>query len=402
MNTDFDLFDPANLEDPYPALARLRDNAPVYQVPDSKFFLVSRWDDVQEALTRPDDFSSNLRWAMVAEADGSVSAVSMDFGGTSPQVLSTADDPVHKAHRTMLMKTLGKRIRSLEEYVDEVVADLWGEVSGDRELEWISTVADRLPIRVIAELIGLPREDADMLRDWVFDSTEILGGVVAPGRFDELVSSMIGLHTYLDTQLQAALLDPGDNLLGVLAQACHAGELEPQDGVVILLQLTGAGGESTSSAIGNVVRVLALDADLQDRVRRDPDLLDRVFDEVLRLESPFRGHYRFAEHDTELAGVAIPAGSAVFLLWSSANRDPRNFDAPDVLDVDRPAIRQHLAFGRGIHFCAGNALARIETRAAVATLLKGTSHFELAGPDAAVWVPSVFVRRHQSLHLAIR
>ncbi|HET7736478.1 MAG TPA: cytochrome P450, partial [Nocardioidaceae bacterium] len=122
-------------------------------------------------------------------------------------------------------------------------------------------------------------------------------------------------------------------------------------------------------------------------------------DEALRLESPFRGHYRSVPRDTTLGGVEIPAGSFLLLLWGSANRDPNQFPHPDSLDLERPVIRQHLAFGRGTHFCVGSHLARMEATSAIGVLLERTSLFELDPDNPPTWIPSTVVRRHRTLDL---
>ena len=122
---------------------------------------------------------------------------------------------------------------------------------------------------------------------------------------------------------------------------------------------------------------------------------------MLRLESPFKGHYRQVRHDTELGGIALSGGDLLFLLWSSANRDPLEYDDADELRLDRKYASSHIAFGRGLHFCLGAPLARLEARCAIGTLLARTTSFRL-DPDAPpAWQPSVFVRRHTELHLQL-
>lgn len=124
---------------------------------------------------------------------------------------------------------------------------------------------------------------------------------------------------------------------------------------------------------------------------------------VLRLESPFRGHFRVTTRETEVGGVPLPAGARLMLVWGSANRDPEVFDAPEELDLDRDRHRAHLAFGWGIHYCVGAPLARLEARVAVETLLAGSSDFALApGAPTPRHVPSLFVRRLESLPLVVR
>ncbi len=401
-----DLFTEHVLADPYSLFAQLRRDAPVAQVPGSRVYLVSRWADVQEAVDRPDDFSSHLRQVLVCYPDGTVHEQPMDGGGTVEQVLATADDPEHRAHRTMLMTALSKRVRALTEYVGSRTDELWAGVEDlaqdGQPVDWVSAMADPLPISVVARLIGLPEHDHERLGQWALDSTEVLGGFLRRGRLAELEASITDLWSYLEERFTEAVAAPGEDLIGVLARKHSDEHLPVSTAVLILLQLLGAGGESTSALLSSFARTLAERPDLAARLRAEPDLVGAFTDEVLRLESPFRGHYRSVARECELGGVVLGPGDHLLLLWGSANRDDRHFPRPDVLDLDRPATRQHLAFGRGMHFCAGSALARMEASAVLTRLLTGTSKIELDGPDAARYVPSIFVRRHEELRLRLQ
>lgn len=397
----FDVFDPALVDDPYPALARLRAAEPVHRVAGTGFFLVSSWDLVHQVVADPASYSSNLRAVLLRSPAGTPTALPMDGGGTVEQVLATADDPAHKPHRAAVLGTIGRRIRALESSVERQVDHLWDRWFTGRAADWARDMADRLPLALVAELIGLePGAVPDLLR-WAYDSTEMLGGWVDAERLTATVTASIELHAHLEARFSAALANPRDDLMGELAHACRDGHLEPATAVLVLLQLVGAGGESTAGLVATAARLLATDPALQVRLRTSPELVDPFLDECLRLESPFRGHYRHALTDTRLGGVEVPAGSDLLLLWGAANRDPARFDRPDELDLDRPGIRQHLAFGRGTHFCVGSALARMEASTAVRALLARTTSFTLDGEDAAAWVPSIFVRRHARLRLAL-
>ncbi|MFX0574297.1 cytochrome P450 [Nocardia nepalensis] len=399
---DIDLFDPGLLDDPYPLYDRLRTDSLVHRIADTGFYLVSRWDLVMEATARPADFSANLTAALVRQPDGSAAVFDLDGGGQAIHVLATGDDPTHQAHRKLVLPALvAKRIRALEPSIIATADRLWAEGFRDGRIEWMSAMGDRLPMTLVANLIGLPDKDIPQLLAWGYTSSELLDGVVTTDRLLVVVTAATELAGYLRRQLIQASDHPGDNLLGDLARACAAGELTRDVAVLILVQLVGAGGESTAGLIGNATRILATNPVLQTRLRTDPDLLTPFLEEALRLESPFRAHHRHVVRDTTLGGTDLPAGSHLFLAWGAANRDPAVFPEPDEIRLDRPAQRNHLAFGKGIHFCVGAALARLEARVALQTLLGRTAGFELApNPDAAQWVPSIFVRRHRRLELS--
>lgn len=394
-----DLFEPGLLDDPYPLYARLRTDAPVYRVPGTDFFLVSRWDLVVEATGRTADFSSNLTGVLVRRPDGSAAVFGLDDRHDAVHVLATGDDPDHPRHRKLVLPALvAKRIRALEPMIAATVDRLWENgFDGDR-IEWMSAVGDRLPMTVVAGLIGLPDSDVAQLMNWGYTSAELLAGVVSTERLGAVLTASVELAGYLYEKFAIACAAPQDDLLGDLARACAAGDLSREVAVLILVQLVGAGGESTAGLLGNAARLLATDQSVQDRVRAEPSLLEPFLEETLRLESPFRAHHRHVVATTELGGVELPAGSHLLLLWGAANRDPAVFAEPDEIRLNRPAPRGHLAFGKGIHFCVGAALARLEARIALTALLERTEVFHLV-PVAAQWVPSIFVRRNQRLTL---
>ncbi|MEU0538761.1 cytochrome P450 [Nocardia sp. NPDC005978] len=396
-----DLFDPAHLDDPNPLYRLLREHSPVYRVPGTDFFLVSTWDLVTEAVSRPEIFSSNLTGVLLRQPDGPPITFDMDGGGQAVHVLATADDPAHLVQRKLVQPLLAKRIRGLAPTVHALVGTLWEDGLRDGRIDWATGMADRLPLALVADIIGLPDADVPQLLSWAYESTEMLGGVVDADGFTRSVGAAAELTGYLYTKFAAAQQNPGDDLLGVLARACAAGELTDTVAVLVLVQLVGAGGESTAGLVSTAARMLAADPALQREIRREPALLPALLDEALRLESPFRAHHRHVTADTVLGGVELPAGGHVLLLWGAANRDPARFEDPDTLDLDRRSGANNLAFGRGVHFCVGSALAKLEATAALTALLERSSHFTLADDAPPQWFPSLFARRHRSLTLQI-
>ncbi|WP_328662122.1 cytochrome P450 [Nocardia salmonicida] len=409
MTTDLeaiDLFDAAVLDDPYPMYRTLREEAPVYRVPGTDFFLVASWAAVTEATRRPAEFSSHLTGVLVAQPGAAPMTFDLDATGQGVHVLATADGDVHAAHRAIVGPALAKRVRTLAPVVTALTAQLWTEeLDGDR-IDWATGVADRLPLALIAELLGLPGVDVPTLLSLAYDSTEMLGGVVADGRMTALITSAAELahYAYLaisDAKDRVAERDSPRTLLEVLVAAMAAGTIDEQQAVLIVVQLIGAGGESTAGLIASAARLLATDLDLQTRLRERLELVPAFLDEALRLESPFRGHHRHVVTDTQLAGVDLPAGSHLLLLWGAANRDPAAYPNPDIVDLDRPRARAHAAFGAGAHFCIGSTLARLEATAALTLLLERTEQFSLIDAEPPRWLPSLFARRHATLPLCI-
>jgi cytochrome P450 len=209
------------------------------------------------------------------------------------------------------------------------------------------------------------------------------------------------IQTWIGDQLAAAIKEPGDDLLGAVARGVDAAQLSDVQANVILHTLLSAGGESTTILLGNSVRILAEQPDLQEHLRRSPEQIAAFVEEVLRLESPFRYLMRSVPNGTMLGSVDIPSGATVLLLWGAANRDAAEFERPDEVDLDRHAPRRHVAFGRGIHHCVGAPLARMEARNVLTVLLERTSSITLEPDDAPRWVDSLMVRRYEQLPLRL-
>ena len=388
------------IQDPYPLYDRLRAAGPVHRVGDSGFYLVCNRDAITEVVSRPADFSSNLTATMTYTADGGVAAFPMDKVGGRTHILVTADDPVHAAHRRLLLSQFtAKRVRAFEPLIVEIFEKLWATGIVDGRIEWMDAVANRLPMMVVARLIGVPDDDADQLAHWGYASTQLLDGLMSA---DELAASMAAitdLSAYIVEQLRDAADHPRDDLVSELAGACRTGVIDQFTAQLILVSLFSAGGESTASLLGTAVGMLTGKPDVQRRLREHPELMGAFVEETLRLEPPFRAHYRHVLRDTRVAGVDLPADSMVLLLWGAANRDPAHVEAPDEFRLDRPTIKGHLTFGKGVHFCLGAPLARLEAMTVLPMLLERTTRLEAA--EVGPWLPSVLARRYEYLELAV-
>ncbi|MBU6330656.1 MAG: cytochrome P450 [Acidobacteria bacterium] len=395
------LLDPAQIDEPATLYRSLVASAPVWRVPGTSVVVVSSFAAVDEALRRPEDFSSNIRSILFRDEAGCPSTV--PFGDASLDVLATADPPIHTAHRRAVFPELvARRMAELRPAIEQLAEERLGLLLDEEHPEFMGAVGDAVPIRVISRLIGFADEDPEMLLAAAFDSTAMLAGTEP---LDQLMACMARtgeIFGWIGEQLDTAVTTgEADGILSVVAAAVVDGTIERDAGLVMMHTLLSAGGESTTSLLGNAVHLLATRPDLQRSVRREPDLLEPFIEETLRLESPFRHHLRHAPRATQLGGVDIPAGSTVLLLWAAANRDPAEFDRPDDVVLDRSAPRHHLGFGRGLHFCVGAPLARLEAHAVLAGLLERTGWLELDPERRPQRVRSLMIRRFDSLHLRI-
>ncbi len=390
------MLDPAAIAEPYGFYEELRAEAPVWEVPGTGIFTVATYQLLAEAAARVEDFSSNLNCLLYQDAQGMPSRLS--FGDTGIQALATADPPMHALHRgTVFPELVAKRMAALEPDVVEIAEDCVGQALSEGSVDFMAAIGNVVPITMISRLIGFHDSDLDQLLRAAFDSTAMLGSTLS---YDELVAHIARtgeIEEWVSRQLSAAMSEPSHDLLGAVADGVKGQAFSEVEAVVILHTLLSAGGESTTSLIGNAVRILAEDRDLQGQLRQSPELIPLFVEEALRLEPPFRYHMRSVPNDTELGGVEIPAGATVLLLWGAANRDAAMFDHPESIDLTREAPRRHVAFGRGIHHCVGAPLARVEARNVLRVLLARTTEIALDPQRQPRWVNSLMVRRHEEL-----
>ena len=261
-------------------------------------------------------------------------------------------------------------------------------------------MANRLPMTVVAQLLGLPDTDVGNLIRLGFATTTLLDGVVTKAQLDAAGAAAMELGGYvMEHFTEASAGDPVAGLISDLAERYASGEVDQTAALGIMLTLFSAAGESTASLLGSAAWILAERPEVQKRVRENPELLNAFIEEVLRFEPPFRGHYRHVWRDTLLGGVEVPANSHLLLMWGAANRDPSHFDAPDEFRLDRGGGKGHVTFGKGVHFCIGAALARLEAQIVLRMLLERTTWIE-AG-DVGQWLPSILVRRLDRLQLNV-
>jgi cytochrome P450 len=393
---------------PYASWAELRREHPVHRVPGAGYFVVSRFDDVRAVAREPARFSSRIAPAAGAEvrrrppAAGVVSRLVRDVatgGAERPAVLATADPPDHTRQRRIATRALAALAApALETRVRRIADALLDRVAAERHVEWMSRVAMRLPLTVTADLLGLPGEDLPRLERWTGHAVASVSGSRTTAEILRHARAWDELERYVASRLAAS---GGDGVLATIARATDGspGSLSIAEAVAVVIQLLVGGNESTSSLLGSALLLLATDPPLQERLRADPATIPTFVEEALRLESPFRGHFRVAAGDAEIAGVPIPAGARVMLLWGAANRDERAFERPDEVDLARPRPRDHLAFGEGIHYCLGAALARLQTRVALEALLARVGRVRLAPGPPPAYLRSLVIRRLAALPL---
>jgi hypothetical protein len=363
----YDPFSSATQDDPYASYAALLETAPVYRNDEHGFFALSRFDDVQAGFRDWRTFSSQ----------GGVTVDEL-LAITGPSLLTT-DPPRHDGLRDVIKHVFHPRgIAELEPAVEQAVDALLANVEPQSEVDVVTVLAKRLPVRVICELLGFPAADAPMLKGWgdaILERVPDDHSTPQPAR--EAAALM---RAYFEEQIAARRRSGvgGGDLVSVLLRGRVDGEpLTGEELVGHCYLLFIAGNATTAALIGNGTLVLARHPAERARLAADAGLGEQAVEELLRFESPVQNMGRTTTRELDLHGTTIPEGSRVLLLIGAANRDPRAFDEPDRLDLGR-RIRRHLAFGEGIHHCLGARLARLEGRIALRTLVERFPDYEVA------------------------
>jgi cytochrome P450 len=394
------LLDPQIIESPYAFYRRLHAEAPVWNVPGTDVYVISTTAMIEEATSRIEDFSSNMSHLLYKDENGLPGRFS--FGSSGINTLATADPPIHTQHKRIVFpEFVGKRMTALEPEVHDITQRILDDALAEGHIDFMDAVGNLVPITVVSRLVGYRESDPRRLIQAAFESTDILSSTMTLSELHAAVMRNNGVSAWIAGQLTDAMnRAPEHDILSSIASAVKQDQIAFESAIVILHTLLAAGGESTTSLLGNAARLLAEDQDLQNRLRENPNLIPIFIEEALRFESPFRYHMRLPKHDAELNGVTVPAGSTMLLFWGAANRDPAEFDRPDEFVLDRPARHsavRHMAFGRGIHQCVGAPLARLEARIVFESLLQRTKSIRLAEDERPQWVNSLEVRRHERL-----
>ena len=376
----FDLFNlPANfVPEAYRYLAALRQHSPVHRNSDGSFIL-TRYDDLVSVYRNPAVWSSDK---------------TVDFKpkfGDSPLYehhttsVVFRDPPDHTRIRKLFQAAFTRKaLAALEPRIEALVDAYLDELADQGEMEIVSGFSFKLPVEAVCDMLGVPRSDRILIRDWAL---LILGGlepVLSPEQFEAGNRAVEDFKTYLRELIAHRKAHPGKarpgEILTALSEAEEDGERLTE--IELLHQcifLLNAGHETSTNMISHGVHELLRHPDQAARLRAEPGLIEDAVEENLRYQAPIQINNRRALADTELSGVRLPKGSIVHLMIGGGNRDPAQFPDPDVFDVARRPNR-HLSFGLGIHICAGNSLARIEGKHAFGKLLSRFPNLKLEAP----------------------
>lgn len=407
---EIDAFAPELLQDPYPYFARLRAEAPVFRDPKTGFVSISTYDLIREANAKPSLFSNQFGQQLNSGARGQMDPEEMEIlkaGIAVANTMLTADPPAHTRYRKLGMKAFTyKRVEGMGGYVAEVANRLIDQFVRNGKCEFKSEFANLLPMTVIADALGVPREHMPQFRIWSDAFVAQLGGALDKEARLEAARNIVAFQHYMIERIEEKRARPTEDIISDLVHADLAEEgdtrkMSHAELISIIQQLLVAGNETTAHALTAGLYYLILNPELKTRLKREPTLIANFVDETLRLLSPVNNMWRVATADTEIGGVALKKGELVLLRYGSGNRDETRFAAPDRFDITRENARTHLAFGAGIHTCIGSQLARKEMVTAFPIILERLENLRLVRDrESLSFSPNILLRGVLALEIA--
>ncbi|MGB8389346.1 cytochrome P450 [Mycobacterium sp.] len=406
MTNSLPALDATMIECPFPAYKSLRDNAPAVEIAPG-VFLVTRFDDVVWILKDPATFSSRaplnpFSWFGPTQNQEELDAILADC----PEIptLLDNDPPEQTRIRALVTKVFNAaRVQAMEPQIAAIVDALaLGWIDRGR-VEFASEFARLLPATVTAHALGADVSKRDKLLFWADEIMSRTSGPQTPERQAEVARHIAQMSQYFFTLIRERRENPTDDLFSLLGAAELDGTRLTDVQVVNIARTFLVGGnETTMFMLTSALYRLANEPALAQSLRDDPGTIPAFVEEMLRLEAPAQGLPRFPTRDVEIAGVAIPQGSTVFVMYGSANHDDSAFPAPDELVLDRRAhggAKQHVTFGLGAHFCLGAQLARAEGRIALQRLLPRMTNLRLNPDKPPQRNPNPMLRGFLSLDL---
>ena len=390
---------------PHAEWARLRGESPVHWCPRDEgepFWAITRHEEIVNVSRQPDRFLNGPRLLM---------SFDQELSREEPPIrmLLNMDPPEHQSYRELISRRFTPRaLRQITSQVDGIANEILDQVmdgGAEAETDFVAAVSAKLPIWVIAEMLGVPREDWELLFHW----TNRTIGAADPEYCEEgktpeetMQAARLALFEYFNAMTEDRRKNPRDDLVSILSNAKVNGEPLPTFELLsFYMLLVVAGNETTRNATSGGMLALIENPDEFEKVRGNPKLLKPLVEEILRWTSPVIHFCRTSVEDTEIRGQRIKAGDRMVLFYPSANRDADVFEAPDTFLADRSPNR-HIAFGIGEHFCLGAHVARLELQVIFRHLIERLEHVELTGPIERLRSSVVGGIKHMPIHYRLR
>jgi cytochrome P450 len=400
----FNPFDPSTQQCPFPHYAQMREEAPVHPVPGLGVHLVTKHDLVMQVLRDPQTYSSMFGGAgmPLSSADREKFAEVMAAGYPRVPTMLTADQPDHTRYRRLVARAFHpKVIAEMEPIIRQITVELIESWIDKGRIEFVKEFGVPLPVRVIAKALNVPDDRLADFKRWSDDS---IAGIGTNITLEQRLKAEYGVNEfqhYFAEQIELRRTNPQDDLLTNLLNASiddddpevtDKRQLDMPEMLSIIQQLLVAGNETTTKSLTEMVRLLAENPEEWAALKADPSRAEKVFEETLRLSTPTQGMWRILTKDAELGGVQLTKGQRIIIVFASANRDEALYDNPDDFIPMRDHLRDNLAFGKGIHFCLGANLSRLEGKVAAEELSKRIDTITLSESNKYQYFPSFMLR----------
>ncbi len=400
----FNPFDPATLQCPFPHYAQMREEAPVLHIESMGMYLVTRYDLVLQIIRDVETYSSRFGGASMPleSGDGAKLAAVMEEGYPRLATMLTADMPDHTRYRRLISKAFTpKVIAELEPKIREITTRLIDAFIEGDSLEFVEQFGVPLPVEVIAHALNVPDDRLVDFKRWSDDSIAGIGTQISIEQRMDAERGVNEYQHYFAAEIEKRKTEPQDDLLTNLLNArvddddpdvTDKRPLDMAEMLSMVQQLLVAGNETTTKLLTESMRLIAETPGEWEKLREDPSRAPKMVEEALRLTTPTQGMFRIATKEHDLEGVHIPKGARIVIVFASANRDTELYEDPDTFCPERDNLRDHLAFGKGIHFCLGAALSRLEGKVALEELSRRIESFSLPESNEYTYFPSFLLR----------
>lgn len=404
--SDTNIFDPDFGAYPYAFYQDAISTAPVLYLPGLETWLVTGAEAIIEICASPAIFSNDIS-VLLAGTHSDTPEVQQIMAGGWPQVqvLLMSDPPNHSRHRRLVgMAFSVHRINAIEADIRAVSKGILSRLDGKAQWDFVEDYAIPMPVGVISSQLGLSVEDTAKVRFWSDAFTDRLGGMISQEREIECARAVVEFQQSMKVEIDKRRKEHHDDLLGDLVKASAEGDAPLSDAEIlsVIQQIMVAGNETSTSTMAEGLKLLIENPDQMALLRRNPDLIPNAAEEILRLASPVSGSWRIATQDTNFHGHEIKAGAKIMIRFAAASRDSARFERPDDMDITRKNAKLHFAFGRGIHTCLGNMLARREIQICLSHLIECYSEIQLGTHVSELnYPPNVMLRGLRALPIRV-
>lgn len=390
----FDPLSPDYLRDPYPELSRLNRESPVWYSPVLDRWLVTRYAEIEQVLGDPATYSA-------AEAQRTLYPVTDEAAAVLAGLhlvptMSNCDPPEHTRYRSVMARALSpRRMAKLEGAIRARSAELFDTIASETRFDIMGCVFYPLPALTVFTLIGFPLHDSDLIKGWCKDKIEVNWGRPSAGQQLRSAHSMVEFHRYCSEFVRSRRAGPADDLVSDLIADERA--LADEEISSLIFALSFAGHETTTNLLGNITRQLLSRPGTWAEIVADRSLIPGATEETLRFDTSVPMWRRVTTRQAALAGVTLPAGSRLVLVFGASSREAERFPRPGHFDIRRANARRQLSFGKGIHYCLGAPLARLEARIVIGMMAERMADIALVEGEEPAFSPNISFRGPRAL-----